>query len=141
MVNALLLRAMQRAVYRPHNLGHYALGAEAYCHFTSPIRRYPDLLVHRALKMLLARERLGARVAHERAPHLVGTGAQDMERVLPALCREASSRERIADAAEHDSQKVKVAQYYAQRVGERMAATVTWIDQMWTRPRLKAWCV
>lgn len=130
MVNALLLRAMQRAVYRPHNLGHYALGAEAYCHFTSPIRRYPDLLVHRALKMLLARERLGARVAHERAPRLVGTGAQDMEHILPALCREASSRERIADAAARDSQKVKVAQYYAERIGERMAATVTWIDQM-----------
>ena len=130
MVNALLLRAMQRAVYRPHNLGHYALGAEAYCHFTSPIRRYPDLLVHRALKMLLARERLGARVAHERAPRLVGTGAQDMEHILPTLCREASSRERIADAAARDSQKVKVAQYYAERIGERMAATVTWIDQM-----------
>lgn len=130
MVNALLLRAMQRAVYRPHNLGHYALGAEAYCHFTSPIRRYPDLLVHRALKMLLARERLGARVARERAPRLVGTGAQDMEHILPALCREASSRERIADAAARDSQKVKVAQYYAERIGERMAATVTWIDQM-----------
>lgn len=130
MVNALLLRAMQRAVYRPHNLGHYALGAEAYCHFTSPIRRYPDLLVHRALKMLLARERLGARVAHERAPRLVGTGAQDMEHILPALCREASSRERIADAAARDSQKVKVAQYYAERIGERMTATVTWIDQM-----------
>ena len=130
MVNALLLRAMQRAVYRPHNLGHYALGAEAYCHFTSPIRRYPDLLVHRALKMLLARERLGARVAHVRAPRLVGTGAQDMEHILPALCREASSRERIADAAARDSQKVKVAQYYAERIGERMAATVTWIDQM-----------
>lgn len=130
MVNALLLRAMQRAVYRLHNLGHYALGAEAYCHFTSPIRRYPDLLVHRALKMLLARERLGARVAHERAPRLVGTGAQDMEHILPALCREASSRERIADAAARDSQKVKVAQYYAERIGERMAATVTWIDQM-----------
>ena len=130
MVNALLLRAMQRAVYRPHNLGHYALGAEAYCHFTSPIRRYPDLLVHRALKMLLARERLGARVARERAPRLVGTGAQGMEHILPALCREASSRERIADAAARDSQKVKVAQYYAERIGERMTATVTWIDQM-----------
>lgn len=130
MVNALLLRSMQRAVYRPHNLGHYALGAEAYCHFTSPIRRYPDLLVHRALKMLLACERLGARVARERAPRLVGTGAQDMEHILPTLCRETSSRERIADAAARDSQKVKVAQYYAERIGERMAATVTWIDQM-----------
>ena len=52
-VNAMLLRAMKRAVYLPRNDGHYALGARAYCHFTSPIRRYPDMCVHRALKVLL----------------------------------------------------------------------------------------
>ncbi len=130
LVNALLLRAMQRAVYRPHNLGHYALGADAYCHFTSPIRRYPDLLVHRALKMQLARERFGRRVADERAPELTGVGKQSMYAIMPELCRQTSTRERVADAAAQASQKVKVAQYYASRVGERAAGTVVWIDQM-----------
>jgi exoribonuclease R len=117
-------------VYRPHNLGHYALGADAYCHFTSPIRRYPDLLVHRALKMQLAHEKHGRKVADERAPRLVGTGSQAMANILPELCRQASTRERVADAAAHATQKVKVAQYYASRVGERAAGTVVWIDQM-----------
>ncbi len=130
LVNALLLRAMQRAVYRPHNLGHYALGADAYCHFTSPIRRYSDLLVHRALKMQLARERFGRRVADERASELTGVGKQSMYAIMPELCRQASTRERVADAAAQASQKVKVAQYYASRVGERAAGTVVWIDQM-----------
>lgn len=53
VANTLLLRAQKRAVYLPRNDGHYALGAAAYCHFTSPIRRYPDVTVHRALKRLL----------------------------------------------------------------------------------------
>ena len=128
IANALLLRAMQRAVYKPDNEGHYALGAAAYCHFTSPIRRYPDLLVHRALKMLLAGEKLGRRRASERAPQLTGTGDQCLERIVPQLCRHASERERIADAAGHASQKVKAAQYYASRIGERVGGTISWMD-------------
>ncbi len=130
LVNALLLRAMQRAVYRPHNLGHYALGAEAYCHFTSPIRRYPDLLVHRALNLQLARERLGRREAEARMPRLTGVGQQSMGAIMPELCRQASTRERVADAAASATQKVKVAQFYAERIGERFAGTVVWIDTM-----------
>lgn len=136
LANALLLRAMQRAVYRPRNQGHYALGATAYCHFTSPIRRYPDLLVHRALKMVLARERLGAQVARSRAPELVGMGREAMENILPALCQTASERERIADAAARASQKVEVALYYRPRVGERARGVITWIDQMGVFVRL-----
>ena len=130
LVNALLLRAMQRAVYRPHNLGHYALGADAYCHFTSPIRRYPDLLVHRALKLQLAREQLGRREAEARMRELVGIGQQSMGAIMPELCRQASTRERVADAAASATQKVKVAQFYAERIGERFAGTVVWIDSM-----------
>lgn len=130
LVNALLLRAMQRAVYRPHNLGHYALGADAYCHFTSPIRRYPDLLVHRALKLQLARERLGRREAEARMHELAGVGQQSMGAIMPELCRQASTRERVADAAASATQKVKVAQFYAERIGERFAGTVVWIDTM-----------
>lgn len=136
LVNALLLRAMQRAVYRSHNLGHYALGATAYCHFTSPIRRYPDLLVHRELKRALASERLGRAAARERAPRLTGTGDQALVRVLPQLCRHASNQERTADAASHASQKVKVAQYYTERIGERFSGTVSWIDRMGAFVRL-----
>ena len=130
LVNALLLRAMQRAVYRPHNLGHYALGADAYCHFTSPIRRYPDLLVHRALKLQLAREQLGRREVEARMRELVGIGQQSMGAIMPELCSQASTRERVADAAASATQKVKVAQFYAERIGERFAGTVVWIDSM-----------
>ena len=130
LVNALLLRAMQRAVYRSQNLGHYALGAAAYCHFTSPIRRYPDLMVHRVLKLALARERLGAQEARRRAGALVGAGATGFGALAAQLCRTCSERERAADAAARASQKVMVARYYAHRIGERFTATVSWVDAM-----------
>lgn len=130
IANALLLRAMQRALYKPANEGHYALGAPAYCHFTSPIRRYPDLIVHRVLKQVLATEQLGAREARSRAAHLTGSGRDALEHVLPKICRGASDRERMADAAARASQKVMVATYYASRVGERAAGRIVWMDQM-----------
>ena len=130
LVNALLLRAMQRAVYRSQNMGHYALGAQAYCHFTSPIRRYPDLMVHRVLKFALARERLGAKGAHTRACALTGTGASSFSSMAPQLCRACSERERVADAAARASQKVEVARFYANRLGERFAGTVSWVDAL-----------
>ncbi|MBR3159432.1 MAG: ribonuclease R [Atopobiaceae bacterium] len=108
LTNALLLRAQKRAIYLPHNEGHYALGARAYCHFTSPIRRYPDVLVHRALKRLLA-----------------GLPPQgELEAALPQLCRTCSDRERVADAAARESQQLKIAQYYAERIGERYGGVV-----------------
>ena len=105
LASALLLRAQRRAVYLPHNDGHYALGAQAYCHFTSPIRRYPDDVVHRALKAHLAGQD-GSR--EQRA----------VERVLPQLCEACSSMERTADAASRDSQKIKMAELYEGRVGQ-----------------------
>ena len=108
LVNALLLRAQKRAIYLPHNDGHYALGARAYCHFTSPIRRYPDVLVHRALKRLLS----GL------------PPATDVERSLSQLCRTCSEQERVADIAARESQNYKIAQYYAERIGERYSGVV-----------------
>ena len=102
--SALLLRAQARAFYAPENVGHFALGAKAYCHFTSPIRRYPDLVVHRTLKALLAGK----------------TESRDMRRqdkILHQLCQHCSDREREADAAATDSQKVKMAELYAKRIG------------------------
>ena len=138
LVNALLLRAQQRAVYKPANEGHYALGARAYCHFTSPIRRYPDLMVHRVLKTVLAKRELGAKEAARRAPQLTGSGAQSLVQICPQLCRQASENERTADAAAKASQKVKVVQFYAGRIGERDTGTVSWISDLGAFVRLDA---
>ena len=135
-VNALLLRAQQRAVYKSHNEGHYALGARAYCHFTSPIRRYPDLIAHRVLKVALAKHELGKKEALARAPRLTGKGPQALEAICPQLCRQASDNERAADAAANASQKVKVAQLYAGRIGERDTGTVSWISDLGAFVRL-----
>ena len=112
LASALLLRAQRRAVYLPVNEGHYALGAPAYCHFTSPIRRYPDVLVHRALGALID-GRIDGREMREQA------------RALPQLCRTCSERERAADAASRASQKVKMAELYSSRIGERLAGVVS----------------
>lgn len=137
-VNALLLRAQQRAVYKSHNEGHYALGARAYCHFTSPIRRYPDLIAHRVLKVALAKHELGKKEALARALRLTGKGLQALEAICPRLCRQASDNERAADAAANASQKVKVAQLYASRIGERDTGTVSWISDLGAFVRLDA---
>lgn len=116
LANTLLLRAQKRAVYLPQNEGHYALGASCYCHFTSPIRRYPDDIVHRALKAFLAKE----------------TESREQKRIarhLPQLCRTCSERERVADAAERASQKAKMAELYAQHVGECFSGVVVGVEK------------
>ena len=112
LANALLLRAQRRAVYLPVNEGHYALGAPAYCHFTSPIRRYPDVLVHRALGALM-----------DGRPD--GPAMRAQATALPQLCRTCSERERAADAASRASQKIKMAELFSTRVGERFGGVIT----------------
>lgn len=116
LANALLLRAQKRAIYLPRNDGHYALAARAYCHFTSPIRRYPDTLVHRALKALLAGE-------------LDSRTSRAMQKLLPQLCRTCSDQERVADAASRDSQKVKMAELFATKVGECFSGVVVGVER------------
>ncbi len=111
LATALLLRAQKRAVYLPHNDGHYALGAEAYCHFTSPIRRYPDLVVHRALKALLH----GTTESREQ---------RAVARQLPQICRTCSDVERSADAAARMTQKLKMAELFSAHIGEDFSGVV-----------------
>ena len=108
-VHYAVLRSLSRAVYGPQEDGHYALASDCYCHYTSPIRRYPDLTVHRALD-LLAR---GRRAAAEG---------------LPRLGEECSLLERRAEAAERELVKLKLLLFLSSRIGEEMDAVVTGVE-------------
>ncbi|MEY8459966.1 VacB/RNase II family 3'-5' exoribonuclease [Eggerthellaceae bacterium 24-137] len=110
LVSSLLLRAMKRAVYKPENLGHYGLASEVYCHFTSPIRRYPDLVVHRMLRAALTRrpEKFDQEVA-----------------ALPWIAEHASDMERVADTAACQSQELKMVEYLSAFVGQSFSAVVS----------------
>ena len=111
-LNQLLLRAMMQAVYAPENIGHYGLAAEHYLHFTSPIRRYPDLVVHRLLKEEWA-ARQGRPTTRTPEPLLTQ---------LAALC---SERERAAMEAEREIAAYYAALYMSDRVGEAFEGVVS----------------
>jgi len=108
-LNQLLLRAMMQAVYAAENIGHYGLGAEHYLHFTSPIRRYPDLMVHRLLKARW----------HPRAEGRAPT-AEELQRIA-TLC---SERERAALQTEREIAAFYAALFMKDRVGERFQGLV-----------------
>jgi ribonuclease R len=110
-LNQLLLRAMMQAVYSPENVGHYGLAAEHYLHFTSPIRRYPDLIVHRLLKEEWAR-RQGRPGRATAAP------------VLEELAALSSERERAAMEAEREIAAFYAALFMKDKVGERFDGVV-----------------
>lgn len=104
------LRAMAKARYSTQNIGHYGLGFDFYTHFTSPIRRYPDLMVHRLLKQYLNQ---GDRVS-----------TVDVD-ALEARCQHCSERERAAEEAERDSVRLKQVQYMQQHVGEQFRGVIS----------------
>lgn len=110
LVGSLLLRAMKRADYRPSCEGHYGLASEAYAHFTSPIRRYPDLVVHHMLKALL----FGRSELHDQEAS-----------ALRWLGRHCSEREREADAAARESQELKLVELMESQVGEAFSGVVS----------------
>ena len=116
MLSRLTLRAMQKARYSTDCTGHFGLAAEQYCHFTSPIRRYPDLQIHRIIK-----ENLKGRLTAGRAEHY--------EAVLPETAKHASETERRADEAERETEKLKKAEYMEQHIGESFEGVISGITQ------------
>ncbi len=110
-VNFAVLRSLQRAVYSPVEEGHHALASDCYCHFTSPIRRYPDLTVHRLIDAVLRRRKPTVRLDE-----------------LMVLGQHCSDREQRADSAERDLTKLKLLHYLSQRIGEEMDVVVTGVE-------------
>lgn len=122
LVSMLLLRSMRRALYRPVNDGHYGLGLGAYAHFTSPIRRYPDLVVHRMLRAALTKrpQKFDQEVA-----------------ALPWIAEHSSDMERVADEAARESQELKMVEYLAGHVGESFPAIVSGVASYGLYARLE----
>jgi ribonuclease R len=108
----LMLRTMQKARYAPENLGHFGLAAPSYTHFTSPIRRYPDLVVHRALRA--ARHGL-----------LTDEAREEWADELPEVARHTSEMERRADDAERELLQWKKVKFMADKVGDEFEGYVT----------------
>ncbi len=111
-VHYAVLRSLPQAVYSPADEGHYALAADDYCHFTSPIRRYPDLTVHRLIMQLIDG----------------GKPKPDRDN-LEILAQHCSELERRAEAAERELSKVKLLTYYADRIGTEIDAVITGVEK------------
>jgi ribonuclease R len=107
----LMLRSFMQAHYSENNVGHFGLATAEYTHFTSPIRRYPDLIVHRLLKECLMKEPSTA-------------WQEKMRQRMPEMALHTSSRERTADEAEREIEKIKKAQFMADKIGEEFEAIV-----------------
>jgi ribonuclease R len=108
----LMLRTMQKARYAPQNLGHFGLAADSYTHFTSPIRRYPDLVVHRMLRQA-------------RQNQLDADRVEELSEDLPDVARHCSEMERRADEAERELVQWKKVRFMADKVGDEFDGYVT----------------
>ena len=111
-ISVMTLRSMQRAMYTTTCGGHFGLALRYYCHFTSPIRRYPDLQIHRIIK-----EYLHGKLNQKRRSHY--------DSILPNVCLQSSNMERRADEAERETNKQKMCEYMKGHVGEVFEGSVS----------------
>lgn len=116
LISRLALRSMKRARYTTENTGHFGLAAKYYTHFTSPIRRYPDLQIHRIIK-----ENLRGRLNENRISHY--------EEILPEVARKCSDHERSAEEAEREVTKMKKAEYMRARIGEEYDGVISGVTK------------
>lgn len=112
VVSTLLLRSMMQAKYSPECVGHFGLAAKYYCHFTSPIRRYPDLQIHRIIK-----EQLNGKIDEKRAGRLTN--------IVEIASKQSSEMERLAQEAEREVDDLKKAEYMQERIGEEFSAIIS----------------
>lgn len=112
MISRLTLRSMKQAKYTTESTGHFGLACDYYCHFTSPIRRYPDLQIHRIIK-----EQLRGRLKGERIEHYRG--------LLPEVAKHSSEMERRADEAERETEKLKKVEYMEQHMHQTMEGIIS----------------
>jgi ribonuclease R len=114
LISRLTLRSMKKAKYTVANTGHFGLSAKYYCHFTSPIRRYPDLQIHRIIK-----ENLNGKLGERRRGHY--------ERILNDVADHTSQMERRADESEREVDKLKKVEYMADHIGEIFEGVISGI--------------
>ncbi len=112
LISRLTLRSMRQAKYTTMCTGHYGLAANYYTHFTSPIRRYPDLQIHRIIK-----ENLQAGLSPKRIAHY--------DRILPEVTVQCSAMERRADEAERETDKLKKCEYMSRHIGETYEGVIS----------------
>ena len=116
LISRLALRSMKQAKYTPENTGHFGLAANYYTHFTSPIRRYPDLQIHRIIK-----DNLRGRMNEKKMEHY--------HQILPDVTKHSSEMERRADEAERETVKLKKVEYMQQHIGEIFEGVISSITK------------
>ncbi|MDQ0496711.1 ribonuclease R [Paenibacillus brasilensis] len=114
VLSTMMLRSMKQAKYDAESTGHFGLAAEYYSHFTSPIRRYPDLVIHRVIREVLEN---GGALTAERQEYLTAR--------MPDIAQQSSERERVAVDAERDTEQMKKAEYMLDKVGEEFEGIIS----------------
>lgn len=112
IINTIMLRSLKKARYAPENAGHFGLAAENYCHFTSPIRRYPDLQIHRIIKESLSGKLTGKRI-------------KKLKAIVANAADQSSDRERIAVEAERETDDLKKTEYMSHHIGEEFEGIIS----------------